>query len=148
MSLTYGKQLERYVIGNAATPYTLTTSYGAAGGTATLALGGLSKITLMVRYTPTNSGNSVQLRFRGSPDSPESNSGGLYQKTEAAVSGGTVTLSPSEFTFAPGGTTAVSIRIVVDVADISGEISVKETVAGGAAGTVHVRIVESGTGIE
>lgn len=149
MSLHYPTQEAFYALGASAAPVTLTTAYsGNVSGSKNIEH--YSQITLCVDYTTGagGAGNSIQLKLEGSPD-PLNNDGltvsDFYQETSSGTSSGTITHYAAEHTFTGAGSaTEYKFFFFVPPAYLTWRISAKETVVGGAAGTVTVRAITSG----
>jgi hypothetical protein len=146
MSLSYGVQSDQYLIGSASAAYTLTAAYDAATGTKVLHTEGISEVALYISYTTGagGAGNSLQLRLQGSPDLITATPT-FYRDITTSSAAGTITCSQAAYsmTGAAAGT-EYTYRILVPVADRQLQFSVKETVVGGAAGTLTVRGLLSG----
>lgn len=155
MALFYPVQDEWYAIGSAATAATLTTSY-AGNVSVPHPLMHYSQLTFFVDYTPGagGGGNSVQIQIESSPDLLD-NYGTqplqtvitpiYYIETTSSTVGGVITHTIAEHTFVGAvASTSYKFFFFVPPAYKTLRVSAKETVVGGAAGTVRVRGLASG----
>lgn len=143
------------MIGTADTAVTLTTSYSDNISSSVL-MQYNSQLTFFVDYTTGagGAGNSVQIQVEGSPDLLD-NHGVLpnetlitpifYIETSSNTSGGTITHTQCFHTLV-GTSSATEYRsyFFVPPAYKTIRISVKETVVGGSAGSLKVRMMKSG----
>lgn len=152
MSLKYARQDPQVLF----SAVTLTAAYTGNASTG-IPMDGYAENTIYVDYVPAVSGSSIQLKFEGSPDNegqypvsptPATNpvlvTPTYYQQTASSVSGGTITLSQSEYTYV-GTTLGTHYRIYfyLPPAHTYAKISIKETTAG-AFGTATVTLLKSG----
>lgn len=146
MSIDYPIMNEAQGIGTLATPVTLTTSY-ADNLFFPLFSTHFSQMTYFCTYTTGAGGigNSVQIRIEAGPTGIADSSIVLYQETSASFSGGTITHSLAEHTFiGDASATAYSFLFYAPPAYGRMRLSAKETVVGGSAGTLVVRLLKSG----
>jgi hypothetical protein len=148
MGLNYQVQESWFALGTSASPVALTTAFSGNVSSAH-PVGHFSQMTICFDYTPGagGGGNSVQIKVEGTPDLLD-NSGVTpvyFQETASATSSGTVTHFLAEHTFV-GAVAATSYKgmFYVPPSFLALVISAKETVGGGAAGTLKVRVIGAG----
>lgn len=146
--LNYGVQNEGYLLGTSALAVTLTTAYTGNASTP-IPVGHFSQIAISFTYTPGagGGGNSVQIKIEGSPDLLDNQ--GItpvyYQETASSVSGGTITHTLAEHTFVGAvASTAYSGVFYAPPCFMTLKVSAKETLGGGSAGTLKLRLVGAG----
>lgn len=147
MSLGYNAQSEKYLIGTSSTVANLTTSY--TDNSVTFETGHMSEMTVYFDYTTgaAGVGNSIQFLFEGSPDSNENPSPApiFYQALGQTVAAGVITFNDASATYVgAAGSTTYKRSFYFPPAHLKMKLSVKETIAAGAAGTIKVRILLSG----
>ena len=126
--------------GTTRTGNTLESTY-VAGNTATIAIGGMSKITFYFLYTmgAAESTNSIEVRIKTSPDGTN-----WYQLVNETVSAGTSTLNSREFTFVGVDASAASFVLPLDINDSYLQIAVKETGVAANKGSIFVETISGG----
>lgn len=147
MGLGYSQQEDAYILGTASAAVTLTTSY-TDNVSSDIPAAYFSQFTFCVEYTTGagGGGNSVQIKIEGAPESPSSGLTPVYfTETASATSGGTITHTAATHTFVNGAAaTTERFFFYAPPAFQSLRISAKETVVGGSAGTLKVRLISSG----
>lgn len=146
--LNYPVQSTWYALGTSATPVTLTTAY--SGNVSTVVPSGhFSQFTICFSYTTGagGAGNSLQIIMEGSPDLLDNlgTTPQYFQETASSVSAGTITHTLATHTFVGAGSATNYVGMFYSPPSFSiVRFSAKETVVGGSAGTLTLRIIAAG----
>ncbi len=126
--------------GTTRTAVTLPTAYDSTV-TKTFKTGGYSKLNLDIFYTmgAAETSNTIDLKIEGSPDGTN-----FYRIPNETVSGGTSTLTASEFQFVGSDATTATISIGLDIFYKYMKVSAKEGGFSANHGTVYVEGTLSG----